>query len=103
MNPEGRPKSTHCRNGHEKTPENTFKDGRCRECRCAYNKQLGGRPKVSTAAIWDDRHVRRLDARRLGNKWDAIIAQAALDNGIKGTAQAYGLELLTVAILLGAS
>jgi len=54
----GQKRKTHCKNGHERTPEHRRADGRCRECFAAYERK------------WRERHPRQVqeNSRRNNRK-----------------------------------
>jgi hypothetical protein len=56
--------ATHCKRGHERTPENTYKDGTCRTCKNEKNRSY--RAALNTLPQPTPAEQARIDHNRRG-------------------------------------
>ena len=62
------PPTTHCKRGHERTPENTYKDGRCRVCHRMRERVRQGAVRAAGRTPRDPKtHCKRGHARTPDN------------------------------------
>jgi hypothetical protein len=68
-------KKTHCKRGHERTPENRYKSGKCKTCHRIRNRRAGSSPRVTLNLIGQTKGLLRIvskapsDSRRRAKWW----------------------------------